>query len=97
MNFKQKTVRDKKYISWLKTLPCLLCGKESEPHHVNVKGFGGKGIKTADQRSIPVCHEHHMEIHNNGRDSFATKYNLDYENIIQRLRKVYNESNGICE
>lgn len=88
---KHKRQADVKYLNWLKRLPCLLCGGESEPHHIPEVGHGGKGIKTDDKRAIPLCHKHHMEFHNNGRSSFASMYSINYEHTILELNRIYKE------
>lgn len=49
--------RDKKYLKYIRTMPCSICGSnKSEPHHI----FGSYGsIKTSDYTAIPLCREHH--------------------------------------
>ena len=87
---KPKSLRDKKYIEWVKTLGCICCGRPNvDPHHENERGRAGKGVKAPDRRCIPICHEHHVERHCMGRDSFAEKYELDYEEIINGLNEYY--------
>lgn len=92
---KQKPVRSKKYLDWIKVLPCIICFKpNAEPHHIPKDGNSGKGTKTDDIRAIPLCHIHHVEYHNNGKQSFAQKYNLNYEYIIERLNKIWEKKAG---
>ena len=91
---KQLPIRDKKYLDWIKSLPCVVCLSKhyyhiSEPHHIPLKGNSGKGTKTDDTRAIPLCNNHHSEYHQHGRDTFSIKYNLDYEESIERLNKIY--------
>ena len=88
--FKTPPVRNKKYIEWIRLLPCLICLKTpSDPHHVPLKGHSGKGTKTDDTRTIPLCHLHHVEYHNSGRDTFSTEHRLDYESTIKRLNTAW--------
>lgn len=87
-----KTIRviDKKYIEWIRSLNCIVCGYGlCDPHHVNKEGHGGMGTKTSDDRTIPLCHKHHQEVHQIGRKTFAKKHGIDYEHIIERLNNVY--------
>lgn len=86
---KPTTIRDKQYKTWIRQLPCLCCGRPSDPHHVPEKGHGSKGAKTSDRRCIPLCSTHHKETHNSGRETFAAKYGIDYEPIIERLNQIY--------
>jgi hypothetical protein len=89
---KPTTIRNKAYIEFIKGFHCCVCGYRppSDPHHVSLKGHGSKGKKTHDTRTIPLCHYHHVEFHNIGRDSFASKYSLDYESTIGDLLIIYN-------
>lgn len=63
---KLTTWKSKKYLAWIKTQPCAVCGDPSEPHHI--KGVGhmsGTGLKCSDLLVIPLCHFHHSEMHSN--------------------------------
>jgi hypothetical protein len=91
---KQKTIRDKEYISWIKELPCLICYSPSEPHHLALKGQKGMGVKVSDRNCVPFCNNHHRMFHQIGRDTFAKQFNLDYEYIIERLNKIWHGLNS---
>ena len=53
---KPKTYRNKKYLDFVRSLPCSYCflPAPSDPHHVslNNKGFG---MKVPDTQVIPLC------------------------------------------
>ena len=49
------------------------------------------GTKCSDLRAIPLSHRLHQELHNIGQQTFALKYNLDYEAIIDELNRRYHE------
>ena len=56
-NFKTKTYRNRKYLDWLKELPCHICGKTPcDPCHIGVSNFK---IKPPDNQALPMCREHH--------------------------------------
>ena len=57
--------RSRKYLDWVKTLPCVICGaRADDPHHITGIGhLGGMGTKAPDQFVMPVCRPHHDEIH----------------------------------
>ena len=81
------TPRDRQYLDFIATLPCILCGKPgpSDPHHT---ASGGMGITGSDYSAIPVCREHHTEIHNTGgKASFCEAEVL--EQAIERLQHIY--------
>ena len=58
--------RSKKYIKSLHGKPCLVCGFASEAHHVTCAEPNAMGMKVGDNWCVPLCHAHHMELHNFG-------------------------------
>jgi len=69
--------KDPKHLKFVASLPCAICGGESQAHHLlrdpdNVhkqygfKVFKGMGIKSPDMFAIPLCVKHHTELHMNG-------------------------------
>lgn len=57
--------RSRSYLSWVKSLPCVLCGAPSDDAH-HIKGVGnlsGAGLTSPDWAAMPACREHHDEIH----------------------------------
>lgn len=59
---KQKTNRDKKYLEWLKTLPCVACGRypiEGVLQVVPAHSGGGMALKGDDFDSLPLCVDDH--------------------------------------
>lgn len=99
---KPMTIKDPKYLAWIESLCCMLCGLPdrgckkagSDAHHIPLKGHGSMSGKTDDTRAVPLCNEQHREYHQIGRDTFAEKYNLNYEAIISGLNQLYEEHNG---
>ena len=91
--WKQKPIRDKKYIEWIRLLPCIVCqySAPSDPHHSET---GGRGTKASDTTAIPLCHAHHNELHCTGKKTFATKYAIDYNRVTARLNLIYGVDNG---
>ena len=89
---KSKPIRDKNYIKYISSLPCLCCSNpHSVAHHEQLKGHGAKGSKTDDTRTLPLCARCHRERHDTGRDSFYRKWNIDTEFWIAKLNKIYKE------
>lgn len=62
---KIKSWRSKKYLKWVKTLDCAICGIESssEPHHGISIGMGGMGTKAPDSAVMPLCRVCHTQVH----------------------------------
>lgn len=71
---------------------CAVCGSHAEIHHVNAVGMGRnrKEICHAGMRCLPLCREHHTEIHKIGRETFLKKYLLEAVEIDERIAKVYH-------
>ena len=55
---KEPPGRSEEYLSYIRGLPCCVCGKSAEPHHL---GTGGMGMKGSDFSAIPMCRKHHDE------------------------------------
>ncbi|HBA7894744.1 TPA: DUF968 domain-containing protein, partial [Escherichia coli] len=55
---------NEKYTRWVKTQPCACCGQPADdPHHLIGHGQGGMGTKSHDIFTLPLCREHHNELH----------------------------------
>lgn len=85
---RQKTgrepLRSPEHRAWVRMWQCLIClaSAPNHAHHVKTKGAGG-----GDEWCVPLCAQHHSEIHNIGRDTFAKKYGMQlkraaYQNAI---------------
>lgn len=61
-----KPIRNKAYLNYVGSLPCVCCGAEpaGEAHHVIDAGMGGgMGTKASDLFVFPLCRTHHEELH----------------------------------
>ena len=85
--FKKQTARSVEYLDYIQTLGCAICGQQAEPHHAET---GGVGMKCSDYLTIPLCRQHHNEIHQIGKLTFQRKYGIDIKSIMKRLRMVYD-------
>ncbi|NTY85541.1 DUF968 domain-containing protein [Serratia fonticola] len=53
-----------KYLQWVKSQPCVCCGaRADDPHHIIGHGQGGMGTKAHDFLTIPLCRQHHDDLH----------------------------------
>jgi hypothetical protein len=61
---KSKTFRSPKYLDFIRSKPCLMCGSPapSDPHHERL-GEGGMGLKAPDTHALPLCRECHGRRH----------------------------------
>jgi hypothetical protein len=69
------------FIHW----PCVICGKPAEMHHIkhvrkvlkkkNPKAFNAylEAMRLVNRKTLPVCREHHLEIHSGKYDGTSLK------------------------
>ncbi len=85
---KNKIYRSEEYKAYVRTLPCIVCGGNSDPHH---EIGGGMGIKGSDLFCIPLCREHHREREDTGKETFWKKHNMNPDVIIRETLAGYVE------
>ncbi|EOZ7435884.1 DUF968 domain-containing protein, partial [Escherichia coli] len=80
---------NEKYTRWVKTQPCACCGKPADdPHHLIGHGQGGMGTKAHDIFTLPLCREHHNELHADPLE-FEKKYGSQVELIFHFLDHAF--------
>ena len=57
----------------------------TEAHHTTT---GGMGLKGDDMRAIPLCHQHHLSIHNS-KGTAGTWTEEQLNEIIETLQTKY--------
>jgi len=79
-----------KYLKWVKTQPCACCGQTADdPHHLIGWGQGGMGTKAHDILALPLCRQHHDELHRDIQ-AFEQKHGTQPEMIIRLLDRAYS-------
>ena len=89
---KKKPFRSREYLAWVRTLPCSVCeSPETVAHHIIGIGQGCMGSKASDLYTMPLCHQHHHELHHDGKyidmqwafvaKTLATAAEADYEAV----------------
>ena len=70
---------------------CAVCGRKADLHHVDVVGMGRDRTEICHigMRALPLCREHHTEIHRIGQEDFLRRYFLEPVRIDERIAKVY--------
>lgn len=56
-------IRSAKYLKYIRTKPCLICGGPAEAHHLTHAQARAMASKNGDQWVVPLCHVHHMQLH----------------------------------
>ncbi len=61
--------RDKVHLRFVASQPCLLCARQpSDPHHLRFAQPRGLGLKVSDEFTVPLCREHHRQLHHSGNE-----------------------------
>jgi hypothetical protein len=81
-----RPIRDPKFRAWIRTLPCVVCGRVYGVECAHT-GDHGMGQKASDRRGIPLCRRCHDEYGCIGRRNFETLHELDIEALILRLNQ----------
>jgi hypothetical protein len=91
----RKPIRDKAYLKWIRTLPCLLCRTRVG---VEAAHSGPHGIsqKAPDTSALPLCFECHrtgeLSYHNIGRKFFETHGLKPREELVAAYNLAYAEA-----
>ena len=74
----------------LENRKCAVCNSKAEIHHVDTIGIGRNRntIIHKGMNAIALCHKHHMEAHNIGKNTFFLKYHVYGIQLDQYLCKV---------
>lgn len=71
---------NKKHLNWIRSLPCLVCGKwpPNQAHHLLTNVNRGMGLKASDDYTLPLCMDCHSQLHLNGNErAFFESVDLD--------------------
>jgi hypothetical protein len=83
-----KPTRNARYLAWIRTLPCVVCGviRGIEASHT---GPHGLGQKSPDSSAVPLCSLHHRtgkdSYHKLGPRAFCATHGLSLPSIVQQL------------
>jgi hypothetical protein len=62
--------RSKAHLAFVSTRPCLVCQRSpSDAHHLKFAQPKAMGRKVSDEFVVPVCREHHNELHRHGSEA----------------------------
>jgi hypothetical protein len=84
---KPKRMVDPVFMDRVRRIRCAIVGCGSvytDPHHLTSRGAGG-----SDYTAIPLCREHHAELHTIGRNRFESRHSVDLWAISARVLAEY--------
>ena len=66
---KERRVRDKEHLKFVRQQPCLICGRQpSHAHHIRFAQPAALGLKVSDEFTVPLCSLHHDAVHRVGNE-----------------------------
>lgn len=83
-----KRLRSNKRMEAAREGGCSVCGNPAaDAHHLRILGHGrGLGVKNGDDYTIPLCRQHHDELHAFGDEKlFLDMYGVDAVGILDKL------------
>ena len=69
-------LRDRKYLNWLRTQPCIVTGQYGDDHETvdpAHMGTAGVGLKSDDCLALPLLHSIHAACHQKGEMTVLRK------------------------
>lgn len=83
-----KPTRNLKYLAWIRTLPCLVCGRTMGVEAAHT-GPHGMAQKSPDTSAIPLCARHHRtgrdSYHRLGPRAFERHHHFDIRAVVECL------------
>ncbi len=68
--YKTIRIRDKAHLAFVAAQPCLVCQRSpSDAHHLKFAQPRAFGRKVSDEFTVPLCRDHHQELHRNGSEA----------------------------
>ena len=81
-------VRDRKYLAWIRSLPCCHCGATRDVEAAHTGSDGGMRQKASDTSCVPLCHDCHqsaaVSYHRNRKE-----LGIDFPALAAQLNAEY--------
>jgi hypothetical protein len=66
---KMVRIRNKAHLAFVAAQPCLVCQRTpSDAHHLKFAQPRALGRKVSDEFTVPLCRDHHQDLHQNGNE-----------------------------
>lgn len=91
---RNKVGKDKAYLAYIRSLPCLCCDPDEQNSPTEAAHVGERGLsqKCDDRETIPLCAKHHRlskdSAHRAGKH-FWKCWEIDKDTILRRLSSAY--------
>ena len=81
-------IRSEDYKRWIRSWPCLVCAtrRNIEASHTGAHGIGQK---SSDFNAVPLCKEHHAELHQ-GVQEFQERHQLELADVVSMFNALWS-------
>lgn len=89
-----RRLRDKNHLRHVAAQPCILCNRIlADAHHVRFAQPKAFGAKVSDEFTVPLCRDHHRELHNHG-DERAWWHEMGVD-PLPVAKRLWDESHAV--
>jgi hypothetical protein len=92
---RQGPPRDPRYMAWIRTLPCAVCGSRWRVEAAHTGCDGGMSQKASDYSCVPLCRYCHTggrgAYHRIGKLEFERSYGIDLLALVRALNFGWEE------
>lgn len=90
-------MKNRHYLNWVKSRPCVVCADDTgvDPHHIAQTKDSGMGMKVTDFWAIPLCREHHDDLHSDV-EAWELAYGSQWEHVAKTIKRAIFEGELIC-
>jgi len=85
---RQQPVRDRRYLAFIRRLPCIGCGRQRGIEAMHT-GPHGLGQKASDLNALPGCRQCHRELHQIGPVRFQERHTVNFQQWVETLNARY--------
>jgi len=75
--------------AFVNSLPCVACSTTSARRQNHHTATGGKGFKANALSIVPLCWQCHVDVHTQGKDTFARRHRLDWATTAHRIETLW--------
>lgn len=94
---KENRKRSPKHLKYVRTRPCMIkrgmehCNQKAEPHHLLRAQEGAMGMTAGDDWAVPMCRQHHSELHNfdEGEINYFLNWGLEYDFVKDYAQELW--------
>lgn len=87
-----KKRRSIEYLNFVRSHTCVVCGARGvDAHHLIGHGQHGMNSKASDFLAIPMCRNHHSELHNQGWRNWEDLYGSQWRYVAAMLLSYIDE------